>query len=157
MNAGPGTDTTIATLQPAPATTLAPPQFLDYGPHVREAQVHLAQLGFGPGPIDGLLGPRTATAIRAFQQAKGLEATGSLTTTVVSALRSDVAGRGIRPRSGAAAPATPVERGAEIQSDASHLANPVAQSCRGNQGKWIYVEEFKRYVYCGAFSEGIVR
>lgn len=37
-----------------------------------EIQRQLAALGFDPGPIDGIMGPRTRTAIRAFQTSRGL-------------------------------------------------------------------------------------
>ena len=39
----------------------------------------LAALGFDAGPVDGMFGPRTRSAIWEWQQAKGLEATGYLT------------------------------------------------------------------------------
>lgn len=42
------------------------------------AQMRLRGLGFNPGTVDGKLGPRTAAALRAFQRAQGLMATGEL-------------------------------------------------------------------------------
>lgn len=39
---------------------------------VSEYQQQLAQRGFDPGPIDGIRGPRTTAAIKAFQKANGL-------------------------------------------------------------------------------------
>ena len=42
------------------------------------AQRRLAELGFDPGPADGMAGGRTAAAIRAFQQQRGLDVTGRL-------------------------------------------------------------------------------
>lgn len=39
---------------------------------VREIQARLEQLGFAPGPIDGLLGPQTEAAIVAFKRSIGL-------------------------------------------------------------------------------------
>jgi hypothetical protein len=36
----------------------------------------LATLGYPPGPVDGQFGPRTASAVSAFQQAQGLPPTG---------------------------------------------------------------------------------
>ena len=46
----------------------------------------LAALGFDAGPPDGMFGPRTRSAIREWQQAKGLEATGYLTREEADAL-----------------------------------------------------------------------
>jgi hypothetical protein len=39
---------------------------------VAEIQAGLARLGYDPGPIDGIAGPRTRSAIRAYQQDHGL-------------------------------------------------------------------------------------
>ena len=43
-----------------------------------QVQQGLAALGFDAGPADGMFGPRTRSAIREWQQAKGLETTGYL-------------------------------------------------------------------------------
>jgi peptidoglycan hydrolase-like protein with peptidoglycan-binding domain len=55
--------------------------------YLREAQRLLAQLGFDPGPADGLLGPRTSAAIRAFQQEQGLTVTGRASRRIYASLR----------------------------------------------------------------------
>jgi lipid-binding SYLF domain-containing protein len=47
--------------------------------NVRGAQMALKNDGFDPGPIDGVLGPRTMTALRNYQSHYGLEVTGTLT------------------------------------------------------------------------------
>ena len=54
---------------------------------IRAAQAELARRGFNPGPVDGVLGQRTAGAISAFQRAQRLPATGTLTPETLSALR----------------------------------------------------------------------
>jgi len=41
-------------------------------------QKRLANLGFPPGPIDGIMGPRTRSAIAQFQKSQGAEPTGQL-------------------------------------------------------------------------------
>lgn len=46
------------------------------GEGVRKLQERLKELGFDPGPIDGDAGPKTINALKAFQQARGLEADG---------------------------------------------------------------------------------
>jgi hypothetical protein len=55
---------------------------------VRAAQSQLARLGFHPGPVDGVVGPRTSDAIRAFQRAQHLPETGSLTPDTLLRLRA---------------------------------------------------------------------
>ena len=42
------------------------------GADVKEIQSRLSAQGFDPGPIDGIFGPRTDTAVRRFQAARGL-------------------------------------------------------------------------------------
>jgi len=48
------------------------------GPAVRLLQQSLAKRGISPGPIDGLFGPKTATAVRSFQRRAGLEVDGQV-------------------------------------------------------------------------------
>jgi Putative peptidoglycan binding domain len=53
----------------------------DYGrasADVRSAQQALQAQGFAPGPIDGVMGPRTSAAVRDFQQKENLTVTGQL-------------------------------------------------------------------------------
>lgn len=42
----------------------------------RDIQRRLTELGYNPGPIDGIVGARTTAAVRAFQKANGLVADG---------------------------------------------------------------------------------
>ncbi|MCL6581102.1 MAG: L,D-transpeptidase family protein, partial [Firmicutes bacterium] len=42
------------------------------GPYVRELQERLQSLGFDPGPLDGIFGPRTEAAVIHFQRSRGL-------------------------------------------------------------------------------------
>jgi peptidoglycan hydrolase-like protein with peptidoglycan-binding domain len=56
---------------------------------VRQAQQELVASGFNPGPVNGMLNGETQDAIRQFQNAKGLPATGQLdaqTTDLLSAV-----------------------------------------------------------------------
>jgi membrane-bound lytic murein transglycosylase B len=49
-------------------------------------QEQLAARGYSPGPADGIIGPRTRTALRAWQQAEGLPADGYPSAVVLSKL-----------------------------------------------------------------------
>jgi len=57
---------------------------------VRVAQVRLMFLGFGPGPIDGVLGEDTTYAIGRFQVSVALPVTGRLDPETVARLASEV-------------------------------------------------------------------
>jgi hypothetical protein len=58
---------------------------------IRSAQEALARNGFKVGPTDGLLGPRTQSALREFQRQRGLTPSGQLDNETLKAL--DVADR----------------------------------------------------------------
>src|SRR5437016_2246125 len=53
---------------------------------VREAQMALMNEGFDPGPIDGVMGPMTMTALRNYQSHNQLQVTGSLTPETENSL-----------------------------------------------------------------------
>ncbi len=66
---GPAPDAPLATM--SPTLRLTEPRI--EGEAVRELQQRLTDQGFDPGPIDGIFGPQTEAAVRAFQRAAGLE------------------------------------------------------------------------------------
>jgi N-acetyl-anhydromuramyl-L-alanine amidase AmpD len=90
---------------------IAPKRKVDVGPHyplaelrtivpnrtlpkpnvVRSAQEGLASLGYWPGTIDGLMGPRTRNAIRTFQEQHGLTLSGQLDAATLQVLSSPAA------------------------------------------------------------------
>lgn len=53
---------------------------------VRDAQRALNDKGFSAGAVDGVMGPHTESALRQFQQAQGLDTTGTLDQQTESAL-----------------------------------------------------------------------
>lgn len=59
----------------------------------RELQAALNDLGFDAGAVDGLVGPRTRTALRAYQKSLGAPATGALTAAQRDALLAERASR----------------------------------------------------------------
>lgn len=56
------------------------------GYDVVELQQRLAELGFDPGPVDGVFGRHTARAVTQFQETRRLPATGKVTTDTWEAL-----------------------------------------------------------------------
>lgn len=52
-------------------------------------QKRLSELGYEAGPIDGILGPRTRAAIKAFQRAKGLGQDGKPSRKLLKAVRKN--------------------------------------------------------------------
>jgi peptidoglycan hydrolase-like protein with peptidoglycan-binding domain len=58
---------------------------------IREVQMQLQAAGFSPGATNGIMDDQTRNAIRQFQQAKGLNATGELDQETRSALLSGAA------------------------------------------------------------------
>lgn len=77
-------DTGVA-LEPAPET-IRLTQPLSRGERVRAIQKRLSELGFAVGSLDGVFGPQTAHAVRAFQAAAGLVADGEVGPATSAAL-----------------------------------------------------------------------
>ena len=64
-------------------------------PFVLEAQRALRDLGYDPGPIDGLFGPKTRAALEKYQTTERLPVTGQLDALTIE--RLDVYRRLLRP------------------------------------------------------------
>ena len=60
------------------------------GAEVQDIQTRLQNLGYNPGPIDGIFGPQTEAAIRDFQAARGLIVDGIVGPQTRSALEQSV-------------------------------------------------------------------
>lgn len=57
---------------------------------VRTIQADLTELGYDPGPVDGMAGPATEQAIKAYQEDAGLEADGRITRQLTKHLAAAV-------------------------------------------------------------------
>src|SRR6266436_1530462 len=64
------------------------------GPEVTALQQRLQDLGFDPNGVDGIFGPGTESAVKAFQQAKGLAVDGKVGPITRAALQLDGGGAG---------------------------------------------------------------
>ncbi|NBB84336.1 MAG: hypothetical protein GVY28_13140, partial [Alphaproteobacteria bacterium] len=84
----------------APTVTLSPaatkpdaPKQVTQSAQVADIQRYLKRLGYEAGPVDGVMGSRTRTAIRAYQQDRGLLATGQPSAALRDNLRERVVER----------------------------------------------------------------
>ena len=55
---------------------------------IRDAEQWLSDIGYWPGPIDGLIDPATRSAVIAFQKYSGRQITGELTLDELNAIRN---------------------------------------------------------------------
>ena len=76
-------------LSAPPAGATAEPRF------IREAQRALGELGFRPGPVDGVVGRKTRDALARYQRSEKIPVTGSL--DVETMVRLDIHERVSRP------------------------------------------------------------
>jgi localization factor PodJL len=63
-----------------------------------KVQWALSQRGYYHGPIDGVIGPDGTRAIRAFQEAQGLPATGRIDPNLLTALKLPLPQVSLRPK-----------------------------------------------------------
>ncbi len=89
---------------------------------VMAVQQELARRGLYAGAADGVSGPRTSTAILAFETGAGMEPTGEATEELLAALRSDAMEVAPRPR----------ERPAEQAASAADI-DPIAAAIRDSE------------------------
>ena len=57
--------------------------------NIKKAQEVLRDKGYSPGPVDGLAGPQTRSAIRKFQKSENLPVTGRLDVQTAEKLGVD--------------------------------------------------------------------
>lgn len=95
-----------------PADEAAPP-----APRfVREAQQALRELGYRPGPVDGVVGPRTKEALARYQRSEKIQVTGRLDSETM--VRLDIHERLFSPPLGSASvPGPTAARRSSARSD----------------------------------------
>jgi len=102
------------------------------GPDVLALQQRLKDLGFDPNGVDGNFGPGTETAVRAFQQAKGLGVDGKVGPNTSAALQAGSAGGGGEASGGTAAEAS---TGSANAGSSGAVANAGGLNLAGLSGK----------------------
>ncbi len=79
---------------------------------VKAAQQALKDKGHDPGMVDGRMGPKTKAALRDFQKAQGIDATGRLDTKTMQSLGVDTGKTGSTGSSATGGSASPGASGA---------------------------------------------
>jgi len=82
----PAANTVAEFVAPAAEATAAAAPATEAGSLVSRAQTLLNKLGYDVGPPDGVVGSRTRTEIKRFQERNGLEQTGEVTVPLVTQL-----------------------------------------------------------------------
>lgn len=148
---------------PAGTAASASPPLSRPSVEVREAQALLARLGYDAGAPDGFAGPRTQSAILAYQAANSLPADGAVSAALLVRLRQEeTALRTLPP--------PPVEPEQAEESAWSALVNDISYRldrlfgreldsvnrpdqlrvhCRANRDAWAYDSGRDKLIYCG--------
>jgi peptidoglycan hydrolase-like protein with peptidoglycan-binding domain len=114
---------------------------------VKAAQQALKDKGHDPGSVDGKMGPKTQAALRDFQKAQGMEATGRLDMKTIQSLGMDggkTSSAGESATSGSASPATtdapkdaaPDAPKADAPKDASGSGSPATGEKKTEEKKY---------------------
>jgi len=80
-----------------------------FPPPLADVQLALQQAGLDPGPIDGRMGRRTRSALKAFQAAKGLKSTGEISRETWEALQALSRASATKLASAASGPQRPMK------------------------------------------------
>lgn len=115
-----------------------------YGADVRHVQERLHAFGFDPGNVDGIYGPRTLAAVKAFQRAKGLVRDGIVGPLTLAALNAPSPGQeqsGKDAQSGALI----ADFIAYLQAQLGHIYVWGGQGETVTNPSWIYRKETTAY------------
>lgn len=116
--------------------------------NVAFVQSQLNARGYGAGPVDGIMGPRTRSAIQRFQADTGLPVDGSMNDSLIASLRRQP------PKSNLQMPGRerprrrllPALRG---QLDSVKAPQEFQDYCRNNPDTWLFDKGTDKWVFCG--------
>ena len=108
------------------------------GAEVKDMQRMLKSAGFDPGPLDGLFGPRTERALKAYQQATGAKVDGSMEASQF---------RQLQQRSGFQAGATPPGNITGADSVRSHSTGATGSGSAQEMLQKALAQRGDRYVF----------
>ena len=99
---------------------------------VGETQRSLRQLGYSPGPVDGIFGARTEGAVRSFQRAENLRIDGIVGAETLQSMRAARSGHHTKPRRSSRTHRTDMR---EAQPQGQREAQPQAQPTEPTAGE----------------------
>jgi len=126
---------------------------------VLQTQHYLRRLGYDPGPVDGVRGAKTRSAVRKFQSDQGIKVDGRISAGLLKSLAAE-AGTQETKQLTAEAKATPGIRNflvsmlGELQNlrglEFNSKNNPkeIYTYCRKNRDNWIYDEGIEEAIFC---------
>ncbi|MFZ1414668.1 MAG: peptidoglycan-binding domain-containing protein [Defluviicoccus sp.] len=151
-------------LAPAASTTNASPPPPRPSPDVREAQTLLARLGYTAGAADGIVGPRTQSALLSYQAANSLPADGVVSAALLARLRQDDAALKTLPLVPAVAEQDEESGWSALVSGVSYRIDQLfgreldsverpeqlRAHCRANRDAWVYDGGRDKLIFCGS-------
>ena len=129
---------------------------------ITRAQRYLHDLGYDPGPVDGVAGSKTKSAIVAFQRKRGVAADGKVTENLMSSLAAEAQSREAKqlaaeiPAKGPQ-PERPGFFGSILSGlqnlrglDFNSVEDPAGlrKYCASNLESWVYDRGTERSVFC---------
>lgn len=111
------------------------------------AQSQLNALGYGAGPVDGILGPRTRAAIRRFQADTGLPTDGRMSDPLIAALRRQSTKSNLQTR-GREKSRRRIMPALRLQLDSVKAPAAFREYCSENQDTWVYDRGKRKFVFC---------
>jgi len=122
---------------------------------VGRAQHLLTELGYQPGPVDGLPGPRTNRAVSAFQGDSGLPVDGKVSRALLAQLEAARAAQATSP--GPKAPGAPAAKDREpAAADSASASTSSASSIRLTRDALPSYETGSTFVYSDGRVEKVV-
>ncbi len=148
--------------EPSQAGRRSAPHNMKNRARVTQTQRYLRGFGYDPGPVDGIPGSKTRSAVRAFQRDQGAKADGKVTAGLLNSLAAEADAREAR-RLAAEMPAhgTPPEDPGFFGSilsglqrlrglDFNSAENPAQlhEYCGKNRDTWVYDMGTGRSIFC---------
>lgn len=139
-------------LPPPVNSTLAPveprrPPALTERNNVAFVQSQLNARGYAAGPVDGIMGPRTRSAIQRFQADTGLPVDGGMNDALIASLRRQPAKSNMQMQ-GRERPRRRILPALRGQLDSVESPQEFQEYCRSNPDTWVYDRGTSKFVFC---------